>query len=54
MTIGQTENGIVTLTPDEGRMLTNGETETTGTVYLGKNDRIENWAEIDRPPENEE
>ena len=48
MTIGQTENGIVTLTPDEGR------TETTGTVYLGKNDRIENWAEIDRPPENEE
>ena len=32
--------------PDEGKVLTNGEAYATGDVYLGCNDKPENWHEI--------
>ena len=36
---------IIVLEPDEGMVLTNGETCST-RVYLGVNDRPENWWEV--------
>lgn len=36
---------IRVLEPDEGKVLTNGETYST-KVYLGINDSPENWTEI--------
>lgn len=32
--------------PDEGKVLTNGEAFATGELYLGCNDKPENWHEI--------
>lgn len=40
---------LITLEPDEGMVLTNGETYST-KVYLGINDSPDNWYEI---PESE-
>lgn len=36
---------IVVLEPDEGNVLTNGETYSD-KVYLGKNDSPDNWREV--------
>lgn len=36
---------IVVLEPDEGNVLTNGETYSN-KVYLGKNDSPSNWQEV--------
>lgn len=36
---------LIKLTPSEGMVLTNGETFGT-EVYLGKNDKPDNWHEI--------
>ena len=36
---------IITLEPDEGMVLTNGET-FSDKVYLGKNDDPSNWWEV--------
>lgn len=36
---------IVVLEPDEGKVLTNGETYSD-KVYLGKNDSPDNWREV--------
>ena len=40
---------------DEGKILTNGETfsEVGGSVYLGINDKPENWREITEEEYNE-
>jgi hypothetical protein len=34
------------LKADNGKVLTNGETFGT-TIYLGKNDSVDNWHEVD-------
>lgn len=44
--ITTTKNNITILTPDEGKVLTNGDTYSD-SVFLGKNDSVENWYEID-------
>lgn len=38
-------DGIIVLRPDDGMVLTNGETVTT-EVWLGINDSPDNWHEI--------
>jgi len=39
-------NTLTILEADEGKYLTNGETYST-KVYLGKNDSVDNWHEVD-------
>ncbi len=34
------------ITPDEGKWLYNGEV-CSALVYLGRNDSVDNWAEVD-------
>ena len=53
MKIETLPNGIVTLTPEDGMALTNGETYSSGTVFLGKNASPSDWAEVD-PPDMQE
>ena len=53
MMIGTLPNGIVTLTPEDGMVLTNGETYSSGTVFLGKNASPSDWREVE-PPDTEE
>jgi hypothetical protein len=36
---------IINITPDEGKVLTNGNTYSEN-IYLGVNDSVENWNEI--------
>ena len=44
---------IVVLEPDEGKVLTNGETYSD-KVYLGKNDSPDNWREVPAEDMNKE
>lgn len=44
---------IVVLEPDEGKVLTNGETYSD-KVYLGKNDSPDNWREVPVEDANKE
>ena len=43
------------LKADEGKVLTNGETYSSvgGSVFLGVNDKVENWHEITEEEYNE-
>ena len=41
-----TENGMKKLVPENGMLLTNGETIAEGEVWLGKLDSESNWHEI--------
>ena len=43
------------LKAEEGKVLTNGETYSSvgGSVYLGVNDKVENWHEITEEEYNE-
>lgn len=50
MIIGKFGNAI-TLLPDDGKWLTNGEVYTNSIVFLGINDKVENWNEVDELPE---
>lgn len=54
MTIEVNEFGYTTITPDEGKWLTNGDTYADSTIYLGKFDNPSNWWEVDEPPEDDE
>ena len=49
---------VCILTAEEGKVLTNGDaySEVGGTVYLGINDSLDNWWEIDESevPKEEE
>lgn len=45
--------GITVLEPDKGKYLTNGEIFSS-LVFIGRNDKIENWSETDEKPEAEE
>ena len=54
MTRDITENGIITLTPDEGRAITNGSAISDSTVYLGVHDAVDNWTDCDIPVEEVE
>lgn len=40
-----TENGVIVLTTDDDHVLTNGAVYGK-TIYLGINDKAENWHEI--------
>lgn len=44
---------ITMLEPDDGKYLTNGEIFSS-LVFIGRNDKIENWSETDKKPETEE
>ena len=41
------------LIADEGKILTNGEVTTT-VVYLGDDEQVENWQEVDKSMEEKE
>lgn len=43
-------NGIRFIEPDDGKILTNGEVYSDG-VYLAINANVDDWTEVDRPPE---
>ena len=45
-----TKNGNI-LTADDGKALQKGDIIAT-TVYLGVNDSVDNWVEIDAPEED--
>lgn len=40
------ENGLRKLIPAKGMVLSNGEAHKDGEIYLGCNDKPENWYEI--------
>lgn len=46
---------LTELVADEGKILTNG-TEYAEVIYLGDNDKVENWQEVDKSqmPQDEE
>ena len=41
----EVKNGVMVLTPDDAKVLTNGDT-FSNKVYLGINDSSDNWWEI--------
>ena len=53
MTIEVNEYGHTTITPAEGKYLTNGETYADSIIYLGKLDNPANWQEVDEIPSEE-
>lgn len=54
MTIGRTPNGIITLTPDVGKGITNGIAVTADIVFLGKYAEPSDWWDCDLPqPEDD-
>lgn len=46
-------NGIRFIEPDEGKILTNGDTYSDG-VYLAINANVDEWVEVDYQPESGE
>lgn len=46
---GMTINGNI-LTADSGKVLKNGDNYAT-VIYLGVNDKVDNWSEVDEPDE---
>ena len=53
MTQGITPNGIITLTPDEGMGITDGEIVAMDTVFLGKFDSPARWRDCELPETQE-
>ena len=49
----ETISGITRITADSGKTMTNGA-YTSEQVWLGTADKVENWAEIDKPEDGEE
>ena len=52
MTVEVNEYGHTTITPDEGKWLTNGEVYSDSIIYLGKYDSPANWQEVDESPDS--
>ena len=50
MTQGITPNGIITLTPDPGMGITNGDIIADSIVYLGRLDSPANWRDCPLEP----
>lgn len=48
------ENGITVICADEGKWLKKGESYSNTDIYLGKNDKVENWTETDKEPIQED
>lgn len=46
---GMTINGNM-LVADDGKVLKNGDNYAT-VIYLGVNDKVDNWSEVDEPDE---
>ena len=46
-----TDEGITVICSDENKWLVKGESFSNTEIFLGKNDKVDNWTEMDREPQ---